>query len=662
MALISTPIKIGQMTLKNRVIMPAIHHLYTENGLPTERFSEYYRLRAKGGAALITVGACRFDDYGAKESTMSLRDDSCIEPWKKFMDMIHSESDCKIALQLYHAGRYMRENEVIAPGGAIAPSAVYASFTRETAREMTEEDIKRVIADFAAGAKRAKLAGFDAVEISASAGYLLTQFLSPLTNLREDGYGGDMQARFRFPLEVAFAVREAVGEDYPVIIRLAGNDLVPGSRGSEECAEFAKAICEYVDMISLTGGWHESRIPQLTGEIPRAGLLHLARGVKAAVSVPVAMANRMGDPRTACEALELGCCDLIALGRPMIAEPEWADKVISGRESELRPCVSCNQGCLSGTFFEKPVRCLTNGLAGREYKLSPQPVGSPKKILVIGGGPAGCEFAIRAAGRGHSVTIWEKSNHLGGQLALASMLPARSEFGEFLKYQSRELERLGVELCLDKEAAEAEVLEGGFNEIIFANGRDYNDISIPVAPDSIPVYTVRQYLENKPLLGARVAVIGGSFVGLETARKLIMDASTSPEELFYLMRYGVEPVEKIEKMLSESARTVAVFEKLPKLGIGYEPGIAWPVLGDLSRFGAELHKGETVTEITRSGVVTESGSWDCDAVIIAVGTHPDGELYENLKDKIPCHKIGNASALGRAINAIEQASELAVQI
>ncbi len=662
MSIINTPIKIGSMTLKNRVMMVAMHHLYTENGLPTERFNRYYLERAKGGAALITVGACRFDDHGAKASTMSLREDSCVPEWRGFTDLIHRETDCKVAVQLYHAGRYMKKDEVIADDEAISPSPVYTSFTRETAREMTREDIARVIHDFAEGARRAKEAGFDAVEISASAGYLLTQFLSPLTNLRTDEYGGSFENRCRFPLEVVSAVRGAVGENYPVIIRLTGNDLVPGARGTEDCVRFAEIVSRHVDMISLTGGWHESRIPQLTGEVPRAGLLHLAREVKRVSAVPVAMANRMGSPRKAIEALELGFCDIIALGRPMVADPEWARKVLSGREDELRPCVACNQGCLAGTFFEKPVRCLSNGLAGREYLFPFEKTAQPKKLLVIGGGPAGCEFSIRAASRGHNVTLWEKSGHLGGWLALAAKLPARSEFGELVAYHSHELDRLGVDVRLGAEATEEAILGGGFDEVIFANGRAYKPVSIPIRENCVPVYTAEEYINEAPVLGPRVAVIGGSFVGLECARKLVMDAAMGPDVLFYLMRYGVESADTLSEMLRKSARTVAVFEKLPKTGAGYEPGIAWPVLGDLGRYGVQINKSTEVLEITGEGVVTAGGLWPCDAVVMAVGTLEDSALFDSVSKRLPCHRIGNAAELGRAISAIEQSAELGCKI
>lgn len=657
---LARPIRVGSMTLKNRIMMTAMHHLYTENGLPTPRFNEYYWKRAEGGCALVVVGACRFDDYGAKASTMSLRDDSCVPAYKEFIEGMHRRG-CKVAVQLYHAGRYMNKSDVIADDEAIGPSPVYTPYTKETCREMTSEDIDRVIREWAAGAARAKAAGFDAVEISASAGYLITQFLSPLTNRRTDEYGGSFENRCRFPLEVINAVREAMGPDYPILLRFGTHDLVPGSNGSEECLRIAKVLARHVDMLDLTGGWHESRTPQLTGETPRGAFTYLAKAIKEAVDIPVSIANRMGDPRTAEEAVALGYCDIVAMGRPLVADPELPNKLFSGKEHLIRRCVACNQGCLAGTFFDKPVRCLVNGLAGREYEISEAPAEKPKKILVVGGGPAGCETAIRAARRGHHVTIWEKNGSLGGQLRLTAALPARSEFFGLIRYHENALKDAGVKVELGREASADEILLSGFDEVVIATGRVHKPIKIRIKDNAPPVYTAEEVITENPVLGKRVAVIGGSFVGLEVARKLILEGSISPEQLFYLMRYKVEPPEKLEAMLNSSSRHVAVFEK-GKLGAGYEPGIAWPVLEDLKRFGAELYKNTSVLEIDENGVVTADFTWPCDAVVVAVGMEPGDRLYEQLKGRIPCHIIGNAKYLGRAINAIEAGAELGCRL
>ncbi|MCD8117508.1 MAG: FAD-dependent oxidoreductase [Oscillospiraceae bacterium] len=658
---LTKPIRVGPLTLKNRILMTAMHTLYSQDGLPTPRFNEFYWRRAEGGAGLVVVGACRFDGKGARASTMSLAEDSCIKPWQVFTKGMR-EQDCPVAVQLYHAGRYMYNGDVLDPGGAVAPSAVYTPFTKETARAMTLEELHAIIDAWAEGARRAREAGFDAVEISGSAGYLISQFLSPLTNLREDEYGGSFENRCRFPLEVIAAVRKAVGPDYPVLLRYGAHTLVPGAGGSDECRAFAPlAEKAGIDLLDLTGGWHESRTPQLTGEMPRGGLSYLAAGIREDVDIPVAMANRMSDPVQGEKALALGRCDMVAIGRALIAEPDLPRFIMEGRPEKIRHCTSCNQGCLAGTFFDKPIRCLANGMAGREWELKLTPAAEPKNILVVGGGPAGMECALRAAQRGHHVTIWEKNDRLGGLMAVFSTMPGRREFADLLAWYRRALAESGVNIEVNRQADPESILSGGFDMCVLANGRGYKEKPVPVEPDGVPVYTVLELLLERPVLPARVGVIGGSFVGLEAARYLLMDGSMSPEDLFYRMRYGVEPDERLHEMLKTSDRRIAVFEK-DKLGRGYEPGVAWPTLGDLKSMGAELKPHTVVEAVTAAGIRTEEGTWPCDAVVMCVGTKPDDALKNALEGHIPVATVGNAHRLGRAIDAIETACELGLTI
>lgn len=666
-----SPIQVGSMTLKNRIVMPAMHHLYTENGHPTDRFNEYYWKRAEGGAGLVIVGACRFDDYGAKLSTMSLRSDEDVEPWKRFTEGMHKR-DCKVAVQLYHAGRYMPKKDVPCGDEALAPSAVYCSYTRETAREMNIREIKQVIYDWAHAAVRAKEAGFDAVEILGSAGYLISQFLSPVTNQRTDMYGGSAENRMRFPLEVIENVRRAVGPEYPLILRLGGNDLVHGSCGVDDAAYFAReAERTGIDMINLTGGWHESVIPQLTQDLPFGGLSYLAERVKQAVSIPVSMANRMGDPHTAEEALALGRADLITMGRPLVADPELPNKARRGKPEEIRRCVACNQGCLANTFFDRPVRCLVNGSAGREYLLDPKSESKlPRNILVIGGGPAGCEFAYNAARRGHRVKLWERGERLGGMLLSTMKLPFRSEFGGLVKYYETMLPRVGVEITLGRIATRDAILEENPDVVILATGRKKRMTELPRTADSVPVYESEQVINGEVIPGRNVVVIGGSFIGCETARKLALDASMDADQLYYFLVHGVEPVDRTLEMLGSTSRRVSLVDR-GKIGVGYESGVAWTVMKDLKRLGVQRFANSEVLNITSRGVAVMRRNKDgteeritipCDSVVVAAGTEPETGLYDTIYDKVETHIIGNAAKLGRAIEAVEAGVTAAYEI
>ena len=448
-----TPIQIGSMTLKNRIVMPAMHHLYTENGYATPRFNEYYWKRVEGGAGLIIVGSCRFDGYGAKANSMSLADDSTIPGWQEFTKGVHDRGG-KVAVQLYHAGRYMPKADVPCGGDALSPSATFASYTRETAPEMTRQQIFDLLEDYAAGARRAVEAGFDAVEISASSGYLLCQFLSPLTNLRTDEFGGSFENRCRFPLMVIEKVKAVLGSQTPLILRLGADDFVPGSNTLDDSMAFAPLAEQAgVDLFNVTGGWHETKIPQLTGDLPRGGLSYLGKAIRSVVSVPVMMCNRVSDPATAEKLLALGRADLVGLGRPLIADPQLPNKAKSGQPAEIRPCMACNQGCLANTFFDRPITCLVNGICGRELQYPVCPAEAPRRILVIGGGPAGCEAALRAASRGHHVTLMEQAPVLGGQLRQVVNVPARQEFRALLKFYEDNLPRAGVQVLLNRAAA-----------------------------------------------------------------------------------------------------------------------------------------------------------------------------------------------------------------
>ena len=665
-----TPITIGNMTLKNRIVMPAMHHLYTENGYCTPRFSRYYWDRVEGGAGLIIVGSCRFDDYGAKDNSMSLRTDDTIPGWQAFTKGVHDRGG-KVAVQLYHAGRYMPKKDVPCGGDALSPSATFASYTRETAPEMTRDQIFELLRNYAAGARRAVEAGFDAVEISASSGYLLCQFLSPLTNLRTDEFGGSFENRCRFPLMVIETVKKALEGRVPLILRLGADDFVPGSNTLENAMAFAPLAEEKgVDLFNVTGGWHETKIPQLTGDLPRGGLSYLGKGIKSVVKAPVMMCNRIQDPATAEKVLALGRADLVGMGRPLLADPELPNKAREGRAGEIRPCMACNQGCLANTFFDRPITCLSNARCGRELELPVEQAPVPKRILVIGGGPAGCEAAYQAARRGHRVTLMERSGALGGQLWQAAVVPARQEFFDLIRFYEENLPRLGVEVRFRTEADAGSA--AGYDEVIVATGGAPNMTELPVEENAVPVYTARQILSGEVMAGQSVVVIGGSYIGCFTAQYLAREGSLSADELFFALAHRSDTTDHILGRLNRSDRKVVLLEKGKKIGLGFESGTSWPVLGDLNRLDVPFRKLTEVTAITSEGVraveTKKDGSneelfYPCDCVVVASGVHPDPGLYEALRAAgIPVRCIGNADRLGKAIDAIRQGCEAGLSV
>ena len=324
-----TPIDVGSIRLKNRIVMPAMHLLYTPEGEVTDQLVAFYAERARGGAGLIIVGGCTIDEYSGGANMIGLDHDRFMPGLKRLAKEVHS-SGALIGAQLYHAGRYA--HSALIGRQAIAPSAITSRFTREEPREMTKEDIKKVIDNYAKAAARAKEAGFDVVEILGSAGYIISQFLSPITNKRTDEYGGNLENRMRFGLEVADAVRKAVGKDFTVFIRIAGNEFVPGGNTNKEARIFAAALAGHgIDAFNVTGGWHETRVPQIPMEVPRAGFAYLARGIKEVVDKPVIACNRINDPMLAERLIIDGMADMVGFARGLIADPMMPEKLMQGR-------------------------------------------------------------------------------------------------------------------------------------------------------------------------------------------------------------------------------------------------------------------------------------------------------------------------------------------
>ena len=652
------PVSIGPVTLANRVAMTAMHLNYTPNGEVSDQFLNFYAARARGGAGLIIIGGAAIDDQASgADFFLSIQDDRFIPGLSRFTDVIHKEGS-KVAVQLYMAGAYSFCGLKGLP--IPAPSEFTALFTRQKTTPMTLEDIDRIQQDFVQAALRAKKAGFDAVEVIASAGYLICQFLSPKTNKREDDYGGSFENRMRFGLETIRRVREGIGSDMALIVRVAGNDFVPGSLTNKESRVFARAAQEAgADCINVTGGWHESRVPQITFDLPQAGYAYLARGIKENVSVPVIGCNRINDPFVAEEVLKEGIADLVGVARGLLADPEFVKKAREGRADEIRRCVACNQRCFDHVFRAMPVGCMVNPRAGKELQTEFGPAKEPKKILVAGAGPAGCELAVTAALRGHKVVLCDKEDHIGGQVHWGAPATGKHDFHYIFDYYKAMLSKYGVELRMGAEVTVDLVQKEKPDVVVVATG------AAPFKPpiDAVEASNVHQawdVLQGKADTGANVVVVGGGSVGLETAISLAAKGTISPEQLYFLALHNAESPEVLRDLMVKGVKKVTVIEMQKRMAQDVGPSTRWVLLKELEMRGITLITGARMKEIEQgkivyTGLEGKEITIPADSVILAMGSRPENSLAKALETAgiKNVRVIGDANKAGRIGDAVE---------
>ncbi len=659
-----TPGQIGGMTVQNRIVMPALHLNYSPDGAVNARIINYFRERARGGPGLIIIGGCAVDDLGPAPLMIRVDHPRFLPGLSELAAAVKAEG-VKIAAQLYQAGRYTYS--AVTGRQAVAPSAVPSRLTRETPRELTVVEIREIQASFVRAALLLKEAGFDAVEVLASAGYLISQFLSPLTNQRSDEYGGTMENRMRFGLEVVEKIKEAAGAGFPVLVRVAGNDFMPGGNTNDEAVIFCRALeAAGADCLNVTGGWHETHVPQTTMSVPPGAFSYLARNIKMAVNIPVIACNRINDPLLAERLLAEGSADFIGMARALIADPGLPAKAKGGRIAEIRKCIGCNQGCMDHVFSLQPVTCLVNPQVGREEETVLTPVSVPKKVLVVGGGPAGLEAARVAALRGHRVTLWEKSDRLGGQLNLALVPPGRGDFRHLITYLAGEAERLCVTVCLNKEATAAEILAADFDACIIATG------SLAVKPDlpgvdGANVVQARDILAGRAVTGRKVVVVGGGAVGVETALYLARQGALDADSLFFLLQTGAEKPETLARLAARGHKEVTLVEMAQ--GLGRDVGIStrWTLLADLRRSGVTTHDKTTVTAITPEGITALKDGEEiflaADTVVLATGSAADDALFCQLEGKMAgLYLLGDACRPRKALEAMHDAFNLAASV
>ena len=653
-------IEINGMKLKNRIVMTATHLGYaTTEGEVNDRLVAFYLERAKGGVGLIIVGGCPVDDHVSMANMIRMDDDRYLPGLKRLTKTVKA-TGVKMGVQIYQAGRYVHSTMI---GGRkpVSASAVRSKLTGEIPDALDIEEIRKVQDRFARAALRVKEAGFDAVEIHGSAGYLVSQFLSPLTNLREDIYGGSVENRMRFGIELVEKIRKAVGPDFPIMMRLAGNEFMEGGNALKEAALFAEELEKAgVDLFNVTVGWHESRVPQLTTFVPRSCLVYAAQWLKSAVSAPVLACNRINDPLLAENILQEGSADLIAMTRALIADPDLPNKALEGREDLIVHCVACNQGCFDNIFKSKQATCLVNPRAGMERELSINHSDKVKKVLVIGGGPAGMKAANIAAQRGHKVTLAERSGVLGGQLQLNRNIPGRKELVTVVKDLESHIKAQHVDILLNRTVDREFIQKTAPDVAILATG------ARPLVPEiggvgsgSPQVILAWDVLANGERVGKRVVVVGGNAVGLETALYLASQGTISPEVLHFLAVNRAEPWDVLEKLISRGNKQVTVVEMTGQVGKDIGSSTRWNVLAELKRLGVKILTGAKALALNSMGLEIQKDSGNeilpADSVIMATGSESENRLLGDMEDLVSSiYVIGDAKEPRNALEAIKE--------
>ncbi len=650
------PITINRLAIKNRIVMPAMALFFTDNYTFSNPYKEFYRERANGGVGLMFIGPVAIDKVGSTPHMLGLFEEDHIKPFKQFNKELHSLTDVKVGIQLMHQGRYA--NGKLTGMTPIAPSPIPSPLTRETPREMTQSDIEEVKDSFTKSALWAKEAGFDYIELIAGGGYLIGEFLSPLTNHRTDEYGGSIEKRMRFGLEVIRKVRKAIGEDVCMGIRVSGHDYLEGGNTNVEsslfCVEAEKAG---VNAINVTGGWHETNIPQVSSDVPPGAFLYLARNIKEKVGIPVFASNRLGDPVLAEKALRAGASDMICWGRPLIADPELPLKVKNGRLKEIVPCIACNQGCLDAIFLKNQVSCTVNPNVGLEGKRVLSDALTKKRIFVAGGGPAGMEFAVNASRQGHDVTLYEMSDTLGGQVNLIEAIPGKEAYSGVVKSLENRLEVYGVTVKL-KTVLTAEMVEKKRPDLlVVATGAQPAKLNI-FGIDQPKVVSAWDLLNGTVSeIGNQVVVIGGGATGCETALMIAKLDIPSADTFRFLSFQSAESPDNLKHMLYRSGRKITVLEMAPHMASNMGATTRWALIKSLKLLSVDLRAKTKIIRIEENGVVIESKHGEelllSDTIVIATGSRSVNSLAQEVKDlEIEVITIGDAKQPRKISDAI----------
>ncbi len=664
------PLDLGFTTLKNRFIMGSMHTGLEELKGGYEKMATYFGERAKGGVSLIVTGGIAPNIAGwVSPFASKMTNKRTALKHKIVTDEVH-KYDGKICMQILHTGRYGYHPFSVAPSALKAPISPFKPWA------LSKRGIKKTIKDFARAAELAKIGGYDGVEIMGSEGYLINQFIAAKTNKRTDEWGGSYENRIKFPLEIVRAVRERVGKEFIIIFRLSMLDLVPGGSKWEEVVLLAKELEKAGVTIINTGiGWHEARIPTIATMVPRAAFSFVTKKMMGEVKIPLITTNRINSPNVAEKVLADGCADMVSMARPFLADPEFVNKAKAEKEDEINTCIGCNQACLDHIFKQQTAGCLVNPRACNETELNYTPTTLPKKIAVVGAGPAGMAASTIAAKRGHQVTLFDASPEIGGQFNIAKQVPGKEEFYETIRYFNRQIELTGVNLKLNTKVSAEDLVN--FDEIILATGITPRTPKIE-GIENKKVLSYIEVLKDKKEVGKKVAIIGAGGIGFDVAEYITHKGESSSLNVAkFLDEWGIDHnlearggIEGIEPKGEPSPREVTLMQrKETKVGAKLGKTTGWIHRLTLKHKNVKMINGIQYNKISDEGLhITRKEKaevMDVDTIILCAGQLSKRDLLEPLEKlgKKPI-LIGGADFANEldAKRAIKQGSEVAAKL
>ena len=667
------PWRSGPVSIRNRIVMGAMHTGIERLDRSEDRIAAFYRARAEGGVGMIITGGVSPNAAGRMDPGAPWLAPGRDTQWHRaIVDSVRG-TDTRICMQLLHAGRYARHED------CVGASARQARINPYAPKELSTDAVWDTIEDFTRAAEIAHGFGYHGVEIMCSEGYLINHFTALATNDRRDEFGGSLENRARLACEIVKAIRLRLPEDFLVIYRISAVDLVPDGMTGDDTRQLAAMIEQAGATMLNTGiGWHESRVPTIAAVVPRAAWSYAVRNVKEAVTIPVIASNRINNPADAERLLSSGVADFVSLARPLLADPDFTAKAEVGRSDRIAPCIACNQACLDRALRDLRVSCMVNPAAGHELDLVIAPAAVRKRIAVVGGGAAGMTLAFTAAARGHEVALFESGPRLGGQLLMAREVPGKSEFNGALRYFEQRLADERVTVLLDHPCSPEELANAGYDHIVVATGVFPRVFDIPGGDDP-RVLSYVEVLRDRKVVGRRVAIIGAGGIGFDVATFLLGQSNEPAGIDDFAQEYGLDlslqapgglgvatspppPLRQITLMHRKHSRPS---------GISGAVSTSWIHRAALQRAGVEFLGGVTYRRIASEGLVIEVDGQEqvipADTIIVCAGQEAERSLYDALIRMQPAariHVIGGADRAGEldAVRAIDQATRLALTL